>query len=226
MGILTSNRLISLLLLIITILIILFLGNRRLSKTREDQWEAVITAKNTQAKIWMDKYNRSNAQIDHLQVSHDIFRKANAQMLDSLKKELNIKPKSVKEYIEVTTEVTLPPTTILITEGGVFSFHDEWAEIDGTVYEDSLSISASFKSRLRYISHEERYGFLKMRTKTVSRFITDNPYENITGVRQMEVVHKQKPVVFGLQVGYGITPRGFSPYVGFGASIRVSSSLR
>jgi predicted RND superfamily exporter protein len=222
----TSNRIISLLVFLLILLSIMFFGQRRLSKVRESQWEAAVNAKSTQAEIWRDKYNRSNAKIEHIEVSHDIFRKANAKLLDSLKRELNIKPKTVKEYIEVTTEIALPPKTIFIANDSTFIFEDEWAKIEGTVHKDSLSISANFISRLRYIKHDERYGFLNLKTKTISRFVTDNPYETITGVRQMEVLHKQKPVTFGLQVGYGITPKGLSPYVGFGASIRVSSSLR
>jgi len=216
-----SNKLLTLLLFLIIILSIFGVRKYREFKDKEQQWEQVLKAKETQATIWRDKYERSNAHLDHMIVTQSIFRKANEKMLDSLRKELNIKPKTVKEYVEVKTEIALPPTTVVLTEEGKFSFEDEWAKIAGTLSKDSLSLEAKFNSRLRIITHDERYGFLNLKNKSVVRFVTDNPYETITGVRQTEIAHKQKPVAFGLQVGYGITTGGLSPYAGLGFTIRL-----
>lgn len=135
---------------------------------------------------------------------------------------------------EVPVKIEVP---VYITQNGIdylktpanFSYQekDKWFSMDGTItskgtiefhrleYRNSLSIYAGWKKRtvgqfLTFKKKERQIGVVDL-----------NPYSNVTSLKNFVIKEKTNRVSLGLQGGYGITPKGFLPYVGVGLNLRI-----
>ena len=107
---------------------------------------------------------------------------------------------SVTEYTEnVLYKAEIVTSDIVITDNGKDSFNVVFP-ISQKVYTDSLYTAyvSGFEANLDSI-------FVRSRTMEITRTIS------------------KKPPRFGIgiQAGYGITPKGFQPYIGFGAQFNL-----
>lgn len=143
-----------------------------------------------EAVYWKDKEGKANAEIEVLRVEN--FKQT--KLADSLKK-LDIKPKTVQKVVTIRTHST---DTVTIINGRPFG--NKWANFQ---IDDDL-LKYSFTDSIALVTYTDRYGFLNLNSKYVTRAISYNPHTILTGITSTEILPKTRRVSFGLYSGYGL----------------------
>lgn len=165
------------------------------------------------AKIWRDKYGRSNAELVVTKTDYNTFKNLHKDILDSIKS-LKIQPRHIRSYHTITNTTT---DTIYINK----PYTDRWSSFNKI--NDSL-ISYTIKDSIALITHNKKYGFLNLKSKYVTRVVNFNPNSTITGITSTEIITKERRLSIGLQAGYGFVFSGsvkLGFYGGVGVGVRV-----
>ena len=118
------------------------------------------------------------------------------------------------EVVVVYDTITEMPKNALLLP---FSFekNDPWLDLSGSLSSQAtLDISLAMSLEIDAIS-----GIEKKSKEPFLSITTDNPYINVIGVRSYKTdTHKPTRWGIGLNIGYGVSKDGLSPYVGLGLS--------
>jgi hypothetical protein len=175
--------------------------------------KAIVSASD-QATFWKDKAGRSNAEVEALKLDKQTFREYHELVVDSMKKQ-GIKIKHVDRIITINS---ITRDTVVLTND---RYADEWSSF---TMEDS-TLRYYIKDSLALITHHSKFGFLKLKSKYVTRATTFNPNTILTGIRSTEIYPKQRRINFGVYTGYGLSLNDGvlrpGPQVGVGLQVRI-----
>lgn len=160
----------------------------------EDATRAEVALQTTteEAKIWRDKFGRSNAEISVLKLDQRSFRQYHARTVDSLKK-AGIKLKTVERIVTVNTTTS----GSVVLKNNMYS--DPWTKF--SFRSDTLHFN--LRDSLSLVTYHKKFGFLNLRSKYTTRAITHNPFTTLTGITSSDIIPKTRRLSFGLNVGYG-----------------------
>ena len=175
---------------------------------RASRAEVALTNTTEEARIWEDKYGRSNAEISVIQMEKQSFRKYHVKVVDSLKK-AGVKIKTVEKIVTINTSTT----GSVVLKNNFFS--DQWSKFslkDSTLFfniTDSIPLS----------TYHRKFGFLNLKSKYTTRATTFNPNTVLTGITSSEITPKSPRVSLGVNVGYGLNLSGGVVRPGFHAGV-------
>lgn len=179
------------------------------------QLKTLYTASQADVKIWTDKTGRSVAETQALKMDYSLFKEAHANIVDSLKKAgIKGKPKQV-----VTVTRTISDTLYIRRDPrGLITASDLFTKI---WQPDSGRIAYSIYDSLAAVTYKQRYGFLGLKTRTVTRITNTNPNVRMKGASSYEIAPPDKRVGLGFFAGYGAGRDGLTPLVGVGLYYRI-----
>jgi hypothetical protein len=221
-------------LLIIGLIIALLLTMQKCHKSQceRESLEKVGKLKDQKIKYWKDANDREHATVEEIKASRDVIKYYFQAQLDSVSKILGIKEKQIQEFDKIAFVASGGGTGKIVTKDSIVYVRDpnDYNTIVATDTITSqihprdgyLSFDAYMKTNGKYdydytytdelvrVTHYEKYGFLKMKKRTIIDFSLKNPNSHVTGVTQFKI-DQQKPKKWGLGpfVGYGWTGKGF-----------------
>lgn len=100
-----------------------------------------------------------------------------------------------------------------------WTYADKWMYMRGELVGDSLSIDYRTEDSIALVTYWKKRGWFGPRELYINGF-TMNPKSKVYGLQSVKVSPGVKPPKWGigLNVGYGITATGLSPYIGVGLS--------
>lgn len=206
------NKRDAILILIIAALLILLLHTCDSAKRTERTLESELGS----VQIWRDKFGRSNAELTVTKLDYQSLKKYHSNVVDSLRKQLGIKPKSVTNVVTVGSVIS---DTVFITTGKPSV--SKWA----TFKLDSNKLVYSIRDSLVLVTYNKRYGFLNLKTKYTTRVVSFNPHSTITGLTSIEIIPKERRLHLGLYAGYGMQLNQgvvrVGPSVGLGITMKI-----
>lgn len=174
-----------------------------------------LRSQQEQVTIWQDKAGRSNAELKVLKLDYKTFQDFHSHIVDSIR-HLGIKPKTVTKVVTVTTETK---DTVYVTRGKPFG--NRWATFN--LQNDKLSYL--IRDSLALITHHKKYGFLKLKSKYVTRAVSFNPTTVLTGMTSIEIIPVTRKLSVGIYAGYGMQLSGgtvrVGPSLGIGVTHRI-----
>lgn len=96
-----------------------------------------------------------------------------------------------------------------------------WINYDIVADKDNVDLKLKVKNKYSVIIGTEKISFFKR--NTVVKVNNQNPYTDVKELKAFQIKDERKinRIGLGLQVGYGITLKGFSAYVGFGINFKI-----
>lgn len=216
----SQNNLIYLLLIIIGLLLIKQTCNRSENKKIVNNLHSELTS-------YINKNGEQVSTINQI-TSERIkdFLKIDSQ--DSLIKELQKQVKDYKKQINsggsvtvVTGETNVIETVVThydtIFQSSIdtyylqrrFSFEDRWIDLNGIVRDDSTTFNLKVRNEYTFVVGKKKGNHFV-------EIINHNPYSVTTDMKSYTTLIPIKKFGIGFQIGYGLTLKGFSPYVGIG----------
>lgn len=157
--------------------------------------EAYVASQDT-VKVWQDKAGRSNAEIAVVKLSLAEAKRVEKKLLDSVKKVTGIKPKNIKSVVTVNTQ-----TTDTVYLDFTSKFEDEWGSFELL---DSSTLAYTLRDSIMLVHHNQKHGFLNLKSKYVIRAVSFNPHTTIKGLSSLELAAPKRRLGVGLFAGYGI----------------------
>jgi len=200
---------------VIFVLALIFVGAGWMNSCEKaKRVESALHTSQEEAKIWKDKWGRSNAEAAVLQLDKENLRKHHNNVVDSLKKH-GIKMRTVTRIETVNTVIR---DTVPIYNS---SWQDDWSffEFDSTFFRYEI------RDSLALVTHDKKYGFLNLKTKYVTRAIAFNPNTTLLGLTSSEIIPRERRLSVGLYAGYGATVSRdvvrVGPQIGVGLNYRI-----
>lgn len=96
-----------------------------------------------------------------------------------------------------------------------------WIKYHITASKDSINLKFRSKDKFTLVLGEEKVSLFKR--KPTVKLTSQNPYTDINSLRTMEVKDTRpiRRLSIGLQIGYGITFKGLTPYAGLGINFKL-----
>lgn len=182
----------------------------------------VIAEKNQLVKKISDNNLQLNDRIASKEAAEVVYK----DKLDSLSKQLKIKPKTIIQTIEVTSkldaQVSAKTDTFINTatkkiDSLSFSYSDEWMKIRGTVKKQGTNLNIEGKDSL-YIT---RY---KKGSNTIVDIRNTNKYIKLSGASTLSIENPKPPLVqFKPYIGVGYDPlrKTIGPNIGIGVTFNL-----
>jgi hypothetical protein len=197
---------------------------RDISQTALEKMTQTVTS-------WQDSEGRARAEVKSISAQSDIVKSVYKTEIDSLRKlipDIGRKGKGLIEATTVSTQIrdsiilkTIYDTIVVKNKIQVIetlTYADKW--IDFRYRLDHSILVYTVRDSLSIVKYNKKQGLFKPKMTSV-QVVSHNPNSSITGLSQFEVEHKPKKIQFGLQLGYGITNSGFSPYAGVGFTFKI-----
>jgi len=186
--------------------------------------DSVANVYRSTSDFWVAEAVRINAEYRDFKAIMD-------RKVARLEKELKVKPKSIKEYIEVFIEgkdsVILEPVFVAAedtTFEKTYKYEDEWNIFEVWASEPNVGLSYYVSDSIDVVTHYD--GGLFRRGQWQTSVISYNPAIQIRGLRSISIKQKEPVVTLGFQTGYGVTKGGFGPYAGIGAQVNLVRLFR
>jgi hypothetical protein len=183
---------------------------------RSIQLQDALESQRDSAIFWQDQYGRSNAEKTTVELALRDAKKIEGELLDQIKKQTGIKPRTIKSVETITTHST---DTVYLQWN---TYQDEWIKFDLL---DSLTLSYAIRDSITLIHHRDHYGFLNLKVKDKVRVISHNPRTVINGLTSLEIEPPRRRITVGPYVGYGFTVSDgvvrTGPQVGIGVTFRI-----
>jgi hypothetical protein len=160
------------------------------------QLQEALVSQQDSARFWRDEYGRSNAEKTTVELQLRDAKKVQGELLETIKKETGIKPRTIKSVETVTTH----STDTVYLERNVYQ--DDWIKFDLL---DSITLSYVIRDSITLIHHRDHYGFLDLKSVDKVRAISHNPRTRINGITSLEIEPPKRRISVGPYVGYGLT---------------------
>lgn len=222
-----KERLIWIVAIIVLILVILFLNK---CKGKEVQENNIYKTIQDSTIYYRDKYNIEHARTSVI-VASNINLLADIKTKDKTIIELQKLVKDSKSNIKDGGSVTIIHTTDtfnIVTKtfpinDSIFisNFKDKWLEYKIKATKDNTTLDFSMINQYNVIIGSKRPKWYKKKEPFVD-ISNLNPYDKIKSIRAFQVQDNTKDrFSIGLQIGYGVTKFGLSPYAGIGVQFKL-----
>lgn len=127
-----------------------------------------------------------------------------------------------KDTITKSTITTIIPLKDSCDVEYTTSYRDKWLDYKIQAKKDTTLLKLELTNQYSVIIGSKRDKWYQKKKAFVD-VVNDNPYDKIKTVRAYQVEDKSKTqrIIIGLQIGYGITKSGFSPYGGIGITYKL-----
>ena len=102
----------------------------------------------------------------------------------------------------------------------ISSYSDKWVSYNTIANKDSTKVELKWNNQVEFKTYDERYGFLKLKKRTITEVSTASPYSTIEQMKSIVVERNEPRLAISAQIGYGLAPLP-SVYVGVGLSYRL-----
>lgn len=197
---------------IVILSLLLFLSVLQVHSLQEgnQSLQGYIEHQNDSISIWKDKYHRSNAEKNILQLDRDKFK---TLYVEGVAKDFDVKPKQIESIATVSTSTSTSigvPVTTDSTGNFTFTYREKWIDVAGNYTSGILHLDIIGSDSIRLIT-KHRKRIFKPDLYTVHA-LTYNPATVFREVDHVEI----KPRVKRFSVGAGVyyTPAGIQIGVG------------
>jgi hypothetical protein len=233
----SDNRLLLVIALFILVLLTAVRGCIK-EKQNANQLSEAIKDRDAKVSYWKDENGKLHAQVQQVQASKDQIEVLYKNKLDSVSHELNIKPKQITDYTEVTKKTsgnfttkvdtvwkieTVKGDSIKVVEYVGMNYTDKWIDFHGKLKDNSFTASYSIKDSISIVGYWKRTGFLGLGKKDyVVDISSANPNTSITNAKNFKVTSSvTTPIGVGFIGGYGWNGQKFSPFIGVGLYYKI-----
>lgn len=150
--------------------------------------------------------------------------------MDSSIKSLQQEVSKYKSLLDKNGSVTVFSTTTIYNAGSrtsvsgttlnpiytAYSKDSLWIKWKTIASKDSTHLDLFIKNAYSVVIGQERYGFLRLKTKPIVQVTNKNPYTTTDAIRAYRVSVKPHKFGLGIHLGYGISTKGVAPYLGIG----------
>lgn len=172
------------------------------------QHEKILEAKKSTIKIWKDKAGRYQGEKESAEAEMDNLKAHYEKEIEGVKNDLGIARRKIASYTNIQTSTN---GSVQLIHDTVWKYRDRWSSFRI----DSNQLSYSSKDSITLVPYYKRPGWFKSK-KLYIRAVSYNPNTSIVGLDHFRVVNKPTRFALSLQVGFGLSSTGFSPYIGLG----------
>lgn len=228
----------NILLFVLIVLVIYFMATCSKHQGEIKELKRVEELQKQEVEHYKDQADRDHATVQVISSSAAVIEKAFSRKLDSVAEVYDIKKKNIQEYIEVafkahgsgTGAITKPtePTVVHDTIDGVvridtvdskLDLDDGFLTLHADIYKTGkYGYDYFYSDSLMAVKRVEKYGFLKLRKRTIFDLAFTNKNAYIIGLQQFEKESPLEHKRFGIGpfVGYGWLGNKFGISVGIG----------
>lgn len=223
------NKTKNVLLVILTILLFIFVKNYFSKSNQLSESKSLLLSLNSALEISKNKLGQEVAKREIIE-TYNTKMFTRMELQDSALKDLQKLVKDNRKLIKNSGSATIlkgetnvdksTVTNIYYPSGDTLptytsNFNNEWVGYSIISKFDTTKLDLKIKNKYSIVIGSEKKNIFTKRKPfaTVTNF---NPYSTNTELRTYQVKIKRKKFGIGVQVGYGITKAGLSPYVGLG----------